>query len=156
MNNVHRGVCAGVALVVAGLFLEHSIRYPDGGWDAVAIWNLRARALFAAPQQPGLVFSPELPAQHPDYPILLPALVAHGWRPVTAFNGLGFYLRGEGLSPTPFGHLASPRTFGGVGAGSTLFWVDPARDISFLEFARRRGVGRSDRTPSRPPDGAVA
>jgi len=79
VNNVHRAVCAGAALVVAALFLEHSIRYPDGGWDAVAIWNLRARSLFAAPQQLALVFSPELPAQHPDYPILLPALVAHGW-----------------------------------------------------------------------------
>ncbi|TMA31198.1 MAG: hypothetical protein E6J88_04370, partial [Deltaproteobacteria bacterium] len=79
VNNVHRAVSAGAAVVVAALFLEQSVRYPDGGWDAVAIWNLRARALFAAPHQPGLVFSPELPAQHPDYPILLPALVAHGW-----------------------------------------------------------------------------
>ncbi len=69
--------CVAAAAVVAALFVEHSIRYPDGGWDAVAIWNLRARALFAAPHDLGLVFTPELP--HPDYPPLLPALVAHGW-----------------------------------------------------------------------------
>lgn len=67
------------ALVVCALFLEHGIRYPEGGWDAMAIWNLRARALFGAPHDLRLVFTPELPAQHSDYPPLLPALVAHGF-----------------------------------------------------------------------------
>jgi hypothetical protein len=71
--------CVAAAAVVSALFVEHSIRYPDGGWDAVAIWNLRARGLFAAPHDLALVFTPELAAQHPDYPPLLPALVAHGW-----------------------------------------------------------------------------
>ena len=60
------------------------------------------------------------------------ALGARGWKPIRAFNGLGFYLRGEGILPTPFGHMASPGTYGGVGAGSTLFWVDPARDLTFV------------------------
>ena len=60
------------------------------------------------------------------------ALGTRGWKPVTAYNGLGFYLRGEGIAATPFGHMASPRTYGGVGAGSTLFWVDPARDLTFV------------------------
>jgi CubicO group peptidase (beta-lactamase class C family) len=31
-----------------------------------------------------------------------------------------------------FGTLASPSTFGAHGAGTTLFWVDPERDISFV------------------------
>jgi hypothetical protein len=71
--------CALAALVVTALFVEHSIRYPDGGWDAVAIWNLRARALAGAPHRLADVFTNELPRQHPDYPLLLPGLVAHGW-----------------------------------------------------------------------------
>jgi hypothetical protein len=65
------------AVAVAALFVEHSIRYPDGGWDARAIWNLRARSLFAAPRELPLSFAPDFP--HADYPPLLPALVAHGW-----------------------------------------------------------------------------
>jgi CubicO group peptidase (beta-lactamase class C family) len=60
------------------------------------------------------------------------ALGPRGWKPIRAFNGLGFYVRGDGIFPTPFGHMASPGTYGGVGAGSTLFWVDPARDLTFV------------------------
>ena len=66
------------ALFVAALFLEHSVRYPDGGWDATAIWNVRARALARAPGRLDLVFAPELP--HGDYPLLVPGLIAHAWR----------------------------------------------------------------------------
>ena len=39
-------------------------------------------------------------------------------------------MRGEGLVPGLFGVLNSPRTFGGFGAGSTGFWIDPERDLS--------------------------
>jgi len=34
------------------------------------------------------------------------------------------------VHPNFIGTLASPRAFGGAGAGSTMFWVDPARDLS--------------------------
>lgn len=71
--------CGLAALVVTALFVEHSVRYPEGGWDAIAIWNLRARALFGAPDRLAQVFTLELQATHPDYPLLLPGLVAHGW-----------------------------------------------------------------------------
>jgi CubicO group peptidase (beta-lactamase class C family) len=54
-----------------------------------------------------------------------------GWPPFPACLGYGFFVRGEGIFPTPFGHLASPRTFGGFGAGSSAFWVDPAADITY-------------------------
>jgi CubicO group peptidase (beta-lactamase class C family) len=54
-----------------------------------------------------------------------------GWEPFPANLGLGFFIRGDGIYPAPFGVLASPRTFGGLGAGSTCFWVDPVRDISY-------------------------
>ena len=41
-------------------------------------------------------------------------------------------MRGTGIFPTYFGTLASPSTFGAVGAGSTLFWIDPERDITLV------------------------
>jgi hypothetical protein len=71
--------CAGAAaLFVTGLFVEHSRSFPDGGWDAIAIWNMRARALFAAPHDLHAVFGPA-PLAHSDYPPLVPGLIAHGW-----------------------------------------------------------------------------
>lgn len=54
-----------------------------------------------------------------------------GWEPFPANLGLGFFLRGEGVFPTPFGLHASPATFGGFGAGSSAFWIDPVRDVSY-------------------------
>ncbi|MCP4002576.1 MAG: beta-lactamase family protein [bacterium] len=55
-----------------------------------------------------------------------------GWDEFPAVLGLGFFLRGEGLFPMPFGLTASPRSFGGLGAGSTMFWVDPERELVFV------------------------
>jgi len=54
-----------------------------------------------------------------------------GWEFYPANIGVGFFVRGEGLIPGLFGVLNSPHTFGGAGAGSTAFWVDPERDVSF-------------------------
>ncbi len=58
--------------------------------------------------------------------------LGRGWEPYPAYIGLGFSLRGEAICPHQFGTLASPRTFGHAGAGSTLFWVDPRRDLTFV------------------------
>lgn len=58
-------------------------------------------------------------------------LEMRGWDPWPAYLGLGFFIRGEELIPGPFGNLNSPRTFGGFGAGSTCFWIDPERDLTF-------------------------
>jgi CubicO group peptidase (beta-lactamase class C family) len=46
--------------------------------------------------------------------------------------GLGFSVRGPQMGTTLFGTLASQSTFGAHGAGTTIFWVDPERDISFV------------------------
>jgi CubicO group peptidase (beta-lactamase class C family) len=54
-----------------------------------------------------------------------------GWDVFPAYLGIGFFLRGEKPTPGPFGALNSPRTFGGIGAGSTAFWIDPERELSF-------------------------
>ena len=51
-----------------------------------------------------------------------------------AYLGLGFYLRGEGIFPQYYGHLASPRTYGHAGVGSMVFWIDPVRDMTFVGF----------------------
>ena len=55
-----------------------------------------------------------------------------GWPLFPANLGLGFFLRGEGLNPTYFGHLSTPGTYGAMGAGTTNFWVDPARNITMV------------------------
>ncbi|WP_160573705.1 serine hydrolase domain-containing protein [Actinomadura physcomitrii] len=58
---------------------------------------------------------------------------ARGIEPFPAkFTLLGGYVRGSGHHLTPFGHTASPRTFGAVGGGSTMWLVDPERDLTFV------------------------
>jgi len=57
---------------------------------------------------------------------------ARGWEPYPAYIGLGFFLRGEVVCHHQFGTLSSPRTFGNTGFGSTLFWIDPERDMTFV------------------------
>jgi len=46
--------------------------------------------------------------------------------------GLGYALGGDGLTVSQFGTLTSPGTYGNFGAGSTLFWVDPESQITFV------------------------
>jgi CubicO group peptidase (beta-lactamase class C family) len=55
-----------------------------------------------------------------------------GWAPVPAYIGLGYSLRGPALIHHMFGTLASAGTFGNYGAGTTLYWVDPERDLTFV------------------------
>jgi len=66
---------AGVILTEVFLTLDR----PHGGWDAWAIWNLRARFLFRGGEYWKDAFSPLLGEIHPDYPLLIPGLVARGW-----------------------------------------------------------------------------
>lgn len=53
-----------------------------------------------------------------------------GWLEYPASIGCGFFMRGEGNLPGLFSVMNSPRTFGGFGAGSTGFTVDPERDVT--------------------------
>lgn len=57
---------------------------------------------------------------------------SQNWDIMPAYLGLGFLLRGESISHLHYGSLASPSTFGNMGAGSTLFWVDPERQLTFV------------------------
>jgi CubicO group peptidase (beta-lactamase class C family) len=54
-----------------------------------------------------------------------------GLEPAPAYLGLGFVLRGEAICRHQFGVLSSPRTFGSHGLGSTLYWVDPEKGLTF-------------------------
>lgn len=57
-----------------------TIAHPHGdGWDAFAIWNLHARFLFRAGAHWRDGFTSLIPWSHPDYPLLLPAAIAHFW-----------------------------------------------------------------------------
>ncbi len=53
----------------------------DGGWDAMAIWNLKARFIFFSESAPLVkIQNRALTGTWPDYPLLLPSLVARGWQ----------------------------------------------------------------------------
>ena len=52
------------------------------------------------------------------------------WIEYPASVGCGFFMRGEGNLPGLFSVMNSPNTFGGFGAGSTGFTVDPERDLT--------------------------
>lgn len=62
----------------------------------------------------------------------IPMAARRGWKVMPANLGLGFFIRGEGLHPSILGTLSSPTTFGNYGAGSTIYWVDPERELSFV------------------------
>ncbi|HZR07963.1 MAG TPA: glycosyltransferase family 39 protein [Myxococcales bacterium] len=65
--------------VAAAAFVEHTLRFPDGGWDAWMIWNLRARFLARAADF-RTAFSPDMAfLAHQDYPWLLPGAVAQAF-----------------------------------------------------------------------------
>lgn len=59
---------------------QRTIAHPHGdGWDAFAIWNLHARFLFRGGAHWRDGFTSLIPWSHPDYPLLLPAAIAHFW-----------------------------------------------------------------------------
>ena len=70
-----RLLCWAALALGIGIFVEHSIRWPDGDWDAWGNWNTRARFFYRGGAAEA--FSPHL--WHADYPFLVPAVVAHAW-----------------------------------------------------------------------------
>ncbi|HEV8675319.1 MAG TPA: glycosyltransferase family 39 protein [Methylomirabilota bacterium] len=70
------GLALGGALVGGWLF---GGLQPHGAWDAWGIWNLRARFLFRGGVEWRDGLSPLVAWSHPDYPLLLPGLVARAW-----------------------------------------------------------------------------
>ena len=81
-RGLSRALALATGLAVAAAFTAfcvRSVKFPDGEWDAYGVWNVRARMMVRAPGEPGIVFSPAMAMSHPDYPLLLPGLVASGW-----------------------------------------------------------------------------
>ena len=85
-----------VAMALAvGMFALYSMNNPHGERDAWSIWNLRARFLFRAGESWKDAFSSQLAWSHPDYPLLIPGIVALCWtlarqESTTAPIALGF------------------------------------------------------------------
>ena len=60
--------------------IARALGHPYGsGWDSFAIWNLHARFLYRGGVHWQEGFSALIPWSHPDYPLLLPAAIAHLW-----------------------------------------------------------------------------
>jgi CubicO group peptidase (beta-lactamase class C family) len=54
------------------------------------------------------------------------------WEPPPAYMGLGFNVRGEGIVHHQLGTLTTPECFGNYGAGSSVYWIDPVLDLTFV------------------------
>jgi len=131
--------CLLIAFAVAFLAALYSgvlraLARPYGsGWDSFAIWNMHARFLFRGCIYWRDGFSPLIPWSHPDYPLLLPAAIAHFWTvmgretpTLPAVIGLIFTFSTVGLLFAAFDILLS-RTSALLGAMcllSTPFFID--------------------------------
>ncbi len=60
--------------------VQMAVALPVGGWDAWAMWNLRAKFLAGPSGVWRYAVSPLLGNAHPDYPLLLPGFVARAWK----------------------------------------------------------------------------
>jgi hypothetical protein len=86
----HEGVIAqgwivlAIGVAVSTFFFG---RYVErwGSWDAWAIWNLHAKFLYY-PDSWTQLFSRAIAYTHPDYPLMLPSLIAFGWKSVGAIG----------------------------------------------------------------------
>ncbi len=67
-----------IPVLVAEVRISNAI--PHGQWDAWAIWNLRAKFLAGDGDTWRQALSPLLNRTHPEYPLLLPGVVAVNWR----------------------------------------------------------------------------
>jgi hypothetical protein len=111
-----------------------AIAHPHGdGWDAYAIWNLHARFLFLGGDHWRDGFSSLIPRSHPDYPVLLPAAIAHFWcylgydsPAVPAIIGLAFSFITVGLLFSSLDRLRGriAAILGGLALVSTPFFVE--------------------------------
>lgn len=71
----------GIVLLASGIRVaQMAAALPVGGWDAWAMWNLRAKFLAGPAGAWRYATSPLLGTSHPDYPLLLPAFIARAWK----------------------------------------------------------------------------
>ncbi len=97
LGNVLRYSIWAVLLMSIVSFIGITLRYPNGGWDAVAIWNMHARFLFRGGADWVNLFSPALAWWiHADYPFLIPGMIARCWEfigkdPLWVPAGIAFF-----------------------------------------------------------------
>ena len=72
------------AVMAIAMFVILTLEKPHGEWDAWSIWNLKARFLFRGADSWKNLLSSQIPNSHPDYPLLLPSIVAMCWTLVRA------------------------------------------------------------------------
>ena|GEM_PF-331638 len=68
---------ATICIIALAGVAGQALASPKGGWDAQAIWNLRARFLFRAGDNWRGAFAADF--DHTDYPLLVPAALARFW-----------------------------------------------------------------------------
>ena len=80
MNKL-RAISVAAAVVAIFAAAIRSFNRPYGGWDALAMWNLKARFLFFGVDDGSWtrMFDPDASVAHPDYPLLLPTTVYRLW-----------------------------------------------------------------------------
>jgi hypothetical protein len=66
-----------IAVIALAGLAGQALVSPSGGWDARAIWNLRAHYLFRAGDEWRGAFTAAF--DHTDYPLLIPAALARYW-----------------------------------------------------------------------------
>jgi hypothetical protein len=106
----------GLLLCALASFILFSVTEPHGGWDAWAIWNLRARFLFKGGAVWRDAFSALLDWSHPDYPLLLPGSVARTWE----YSG----------QATPFGPILISSLFTFATIGLIVFSISGLRGFN--------------------------
>jgi hypothetical protein len=73
-------VFSAAALFAVYWMFQHAKAFPQGDWDGWAIWNLHARFLYRGSTGAWKdLFGSGMAWSHPDYPLLLPGLVAGSW-----------------------------------------------------------------------------
>lgn len=83
---VSLAVALGLAVLLA-VHYRYALVWPQGSYDGVVIWNMRARFLYLSEGDWGPAFSPLLNWKiHPDYPLLLPMTVARLWSAAGSLN----------------------------------------------------------------------
>ena len=136
---LHRFLIATVAVTFAAALyssIKLAIAHPDGaGWDAFSIWNLHARFLFRGGSHWRDGLSPLIPWSHPDYPLLLPASIAHFWtylghqnQIVPSVIGLAFAFSTLGLLYSSLAQLRGHNVamLGFITLASTPFFIEQA------------------------------
>jgi len=73
-------IAAALALIIAGMdFFQSITANPDGGYDAAAIWKIRARYLAGGSATWRYAITETSGVSHPGYPLLLSGFIARTW-----------------------------------------------------------------------------